>query len=202
VVDLWVRPAETGNGRGDPERAGRWNARSQADLAAVLGQYRRPLPEFQRGPHGKPFLPGGPEFNLSHSAGGSAVAVAIDPVGVDIEGLGRTADWPGIARRYFFSHETAMLEGLPADGARAAFLEFWTAKEALCKLAGEGIYGALREASVEGAGGRFCGRPARLVRFGGAHGLAGTLATWGAVRVNIFEIGGISDREAGCHSKT
>ena len=42
--------------------------------------------EFEFGPYGKPFIKGMPElqFNLSHTAGGIACALANFPVGVDI----------------------------------------------------------------------------------------------------------------------
>ena len=202
TVHLWVRPAEFFPGRALPEVASKHNARSQADLLAVLSQYRHPLPEMLREEGGKPYFREGPHFNLSHSGGGTAVAVSLRPVGVDIESPARRADYAGISRKFFFRSEAEAVEKAPEHLRAKVFLDLWTAKEAMTKLAGAGIYKSLREANVGGSEGFLGGRPARIARFGDGLGLVGAVATWEIADVKIFEIAAISGRETGCHSKT
>lgn len=90
------------------------------------------------GPHGKPFLEGGPEFNLSHSAGWAALAVTADtPVGIDIEKL-RDME-RDVARRFFSPAEVTALETLDPDSWQDGFFRCWTRKEAVVKALGTGL---------------------------------------------------------------
>jgi 4'-phosphopantetheinyl transferase len=79
-------------------------------------------------------------FNLSHTAGLVACAVALDrDVGVDVEHL-----WPptfdiGLARHHFAPAEVAGLEALPPEARRARFFALWTLKEAYIKARGLGL---------------------------------------------------------------
>jgi 4'-phosphopantetheinyl transferase len=85
--------------------------------------------------HGKPMLPGGPGFSLSHA--GDLVGVAVHPdgtVGLDVEQVRAVADLAALAEHV---HS-------PAERARgrlelAAFFRTWTRKEALVKATGEGL---------------------------------------------------------------
>ena len=79
-------------------------------------------------PGGKPYIPGGPEFSLSHSGTLAVIALADVPVGADAE-----KDRP--------VGEAVRLRAL--TGAERAdsrdFLFFWTRKEAALKCLGTGV---------------------------------------------------------------
>jgi hypothetical protein len=187
-IHLWLRPPGGVGGRVDPACAVLRNVRSQSDLAEALARYgagdRRP----QRGPRGKPFLPGGPEFNLSHSAGATAVVVAGMPVGVDIESRLRMVDHAGIAGKYFLPGERGCV--VSASDPALMFLRCWVRKEALCKLAGDGIYRGLRDAraGLDGAPPGYRGRAAWIWEFGAERGLVGAVAAWSPAVVKTFVI--------------
>ncbi len=87
---------------------------------------------------GKPEAPGGPHFNLSHTAGQLLIAVAGVPVGVDVEPVRVVASADDLVRRWFHPAERERYEQLPADVRPAAFLRGWTCKEALLKGIGCG----------------------------------------------------------------
>jgi len=86
-------------------------------------------------PHGKPVLPDGPGFSLSHAGELVGVAVRVDgPVGLDVEQVRHVADLDALAE-----HVRS-----PAERARggldpAAFFRTWTRKEALVKATGDGL---------------------------------------------------------------
>ena len=78
---------------------------------------------------GKPYLPNGPHFSLSHS-GSLAVLLTSDlPCGVDVEPVSRTLP-PRMQEKLLLPEELA---------ARRAFAWFWTRKEAVMKLTGFGL---------------------------------------------------------------
>jgi 4'-phosphopantetheinyl transferase len=83
-------------------------------------------------PHGKPFVPGGPELSISHSADRVVLAVADVPVGVDVEKLDRDVVPTRLARRVLLPEEQAAV-ATPLD-----FLRAWARKEAVVKATGEG----------------------------------------------------------------
>lgn len=87
---------------------------------------------------GKPEVPGGPFFNLSHSAGRLLVAVAAVPIGVDVERVRVVSAADDLVRRWFHPAEREQYERLPAELRPAAFLRGWTCKEALLKGIGCG----------------------------------------------------------------
>ncbi|MEO8242235.1 MAG: 4'-phosphopantetheinyl transferase superfamily protein [bacterium] len=94
----------------------------------------------QLGPNGKPFLPDGPQFNLSHAAGMAALALTVDmsvDLGVDIEGA-RTVD-PGLDAHVFAPDERAALGAVDPSLRDWAFFLGWTRKEAVVKAMGEGL---------------------------------------------------------------
>lgn len=111
-------------------------AAGRAGMRRVLGAIRGEDPQrlhIQAGDNGKPFVTGGPEFNLSHSGPVALFAVAPFPVGIDVEAVRAVED--GLARMVFTPAEQAVLAGMPAT----AFFDGWTRKEAVIKAAGGSI---------------------------------------------------------------
>lgn len=81
-------------------------------------------------------------FNLSHTAGLVACAVAVDrEVGVDVEYLFPPHGDFGleVAPRYFAPAEVMGLEAQPPDARRERFFALWTLKEAYIKARGLGL---------------------------------------------------------------
>jgi 4'-phosphopantetheinyl transferase len=93
--------------------------------------------------YGKPFIPGGPEFSISHS--GDAVVLAVTgagAVGVDVEKI-RTVDIEEYSR---YLPEVANLhEQYDADRASGIFFDCWTQKEAVLKGYGQGLLASLEQ---------------------------------------------------------
>lgn len=112
-------------------------------LRWVLGQARGDEPShltFEYGDHGKPALPGGPAFNLSHSGDHVLLGVAeAGRLGVDIEVVRPMDDMEGLARRHFADEEVRALRGLPPEDRLRAFFRGWTRKEAFIKGLGRGL---------------------------------------------------------------
>jgi len=115
----------------------------QAVLAAYLGLAAAEV-QLEVGEFGRPRLAGanaaGLHFNWSHSGDQALCAVArgIEP-GVDLERLRPRPRALEIAQRYFSHEETAALAALQPERRDAAFLQLWTAKEAVLKATGRGI---------------------------------------------------------------
>ncbi|HEX8201268.1 MAG TPA: 4'-phosphopantetheinyl transferase superfamily protein, partial [Isosphaeraceae bacterium] len=93
-------------------------------------------------------------FNLAHTRGMAAVAVARDcAVGVDVEHLERAVE-PGLARVALADLEIRQLEGLKGTAWAEAFFAFWTLKEAYLKATGAGLFYPLQEFGFHLAPGR------------------------------------------------
>ena len=108
-------------------------------------------------PGGKPYIPGGPEFSLSHSGTLAVIALADVPVGADAE-----KDRPvGEAVRL------RALTGAERTDSRD-FLFFWTRKEAALKCLGTGVDRALDSLDVRADSAELDGRTIFLhtARFG------------------------------------
>lgn len=93
---------------------------------------------FTYGPQGKPALPGGPAFNLSHA--GDLACLAVHPtcdLGVDIEAFRDIEE--GLAERFFAPGEISALQAMPATAQDAGFFRCWTRKEAVIKALGGGL---------------------------------------------------------------
>ena len=86
--------------------------------------------EWQYNEHGKPYIPDGPYFSISHCKEGIAVAIDDQPIGIDIEGI-RHADEELIAR--------VMNEEERVEMDDRMFTRLWTQKEAIVKAEGVGI---------------------------------------------------------------
>jgi 4'-phosphopantetheinyl transferase len=161
-------------------------AASQAGLRAVLGYYvSRPPGEVHllRRERGKPFLPEGPEFNLSHSAGLVFAVVASQPVGLDVESAARRVGYDGLAAKFFSPAEERRIAGAPAAARNRMFLRHWVCKEATVKLSGDGIFRGLRDAEIFlepglNASGQYRGRAVWLKEFRPAPGCLAAIASW------------------------
>lgn len=161
-LEGWLAPAErqrlAGLGRpADRERFLLGRAGLRRLLAALGGGEPAAVP-IASGPQGKPFCPGGPQFNASHS--GELILLALHPsrpVGVDLEQLRPGLRWRPLAARMLPAEELLALErqaaSLPADRQSEAFLAAWCRLEARLKAHACGL--ARRDAlpPAGGAGG-------------------------------------------------
>lgn len=127
-------------------------------LAAYLGVNSEQV-VLTHGEYGRPALAESLDqslgFNWSHTGNHALIAVGrhVAP-GVDVERLRARPRAMEIATRYFSRDEAAALAVLPADVRAAAFLELWTAKEAVLKALGRGLAFGLDRLSVMHEGGR------------------------------------------------
>jgi 4'-phosphopantetheinyl transferase len=95
--------------------------------------------------HGKPVLPGGPGFSLTHA--GDLAGVAVHPdgeVGLDVEQVRELADLAAMAAHVCSPQESA------TDAT--AFFTLWTRKEALLKAVGTGLATPMSAITVGPAG--------------------------------------------------
>ena len=134
-------------------------AHGRTPLRAVLAAYLGIAPEqvtLTDGEHGRPALGAGHDpslgFNWSHSGGQALIAIGrhIAP-GIDLECLRPRTRALAIAERYFSTDEATALAALPAAQRSAAFLELWTAKEAVLKALGRGLAFGLDRLSIASA---------------------------------------------------
>ncbi|AIF46353.1 4'-phosphopantetheinyl transferase family protein [Dyella japonica] len=130
----------------------------RAPLLAMLGVYLgvpAEAVELETLEHGRPALAGARRdtlsFNWSHCQDQALIAVARGVLpGVDLERLRAHPKAVPIARRYFSPDETAALEALSPEQRDRAFLELWTAKEAVLKALGRGLAFGLHRLSIAG----------------------------------------------------
>lgn len=93
---------------------------------------------FDYGPQGKPSLGNGPAFNLSHSGGMAALAIADKAtLGIDIEKI-RPVE-KDVAHRFFSNQENQDLDRVPPAQWLEGFYRCWTRKEAVIKAVGQGL---------------------------------------------------------------
>lgn len=167
---------------------------AQVGLREVAARYCGWSPDkvlFQRGPHGKPHLPEGPEFNLSHTAGRVFTAFSAGPVGLDVESADRSVHAQALAEKFFSRAELEHLLAVPEEDRNRMFLRFWVCKEATVKLSGDGIFLGLRDVRVEeeeggGVRGWFRGRRVWLREFSPGGNLLACVATWEPAEVKCF----------------
>ena len=126
---------------------------AQGHLRRVLGQLTDTRPQdirFHYEEKGKPWLPGGPSFNQSHSEDRIMIGVAVSGrLGVDIEEMRQVRLMLGIADKNFAPDEAARLHAAPANERRRLFFRFWTRKEAFLKALGVGLTHPMRSFSVD-----------------------------------------------------
>lgn len=90
---------------------------------------------------GKPYLPNGPHFSISHTRTGVAVAVSESAIGIDIETIRTPSD--GLIERTMNAAEQTWIASQP--DVAVAFTTLWTQKEAVLKLRGTGIMDDLHD---------------------------------------------------------
>jgi 4'-phosphopantetheinyl transferase len=167
---------------------------SQGGLRKIVSLYRECFPnsvKIRCQTRGKPYVVGGPEFNLTHTAGRIFAALASQPVGLDAESADRNVRALALARKFFHARESAGLESLGDREKAVTFLRYWVCKEATVKLSGDGIYLGLRYAQVDLAAdgrsrGHYKGRKVWLREFQPAEGLLAALASWEPLEMKSF----------------
>jgi 4'-phosphopantetheinyl transferase len=129
----------------------------RAPLRQVLGAYLGVAADqvsLTHGEYGRPALADASDpslgFNWSHSGNHALIAIgrAVAP-GIDLERLRARPRALEIAARYFSDDEARALTALPADVRAAAFLELWTAKEAVLKALGRGLAFGLDRLTID-----------------------------------------------------
>jgi len=133
--------------------------RGRIALRAVLAGYCGAPPErldFAYGAFGKPRLLGTElEFNLSHSGARALIAVACEPLGVDIEQLDqKVGNIDNLLRLICSDSEPAPSSEDDEVRRRARFFHLWTRKEAYCKATGQGLHKDMRAFSIAKDGDR------------------------------------------------
>lgn len=121
-----------------------------------LGQSPRRLESLTRNPWGRPLLPGGPEFNLSHA--GDLVVCALGQglsLGVDVEQV-KPLDLADF-QACFLDAEWRSITGDPDPLDR--FYRFWTAKESVAKAEGQGLHLPLTDILIKDRQAWCQGRP-------------------------------------------
>ena len=158
----------------------------RATLRLLLARYLDAEPgelEIGYGEFDKPYLDGGPSFNLSHSGAVALYAFAADgEIGIDLELDDADLSREQIAERFFSPAEVSALRLLPAEAQPSAFLTCWTRKEAFIKARGDGLSLALDSFDVTLAP----NVSAALLRTG-----------WRAEEAGEWTIEDLSDRRAG-----
>lgn len=102
---------------------------------------------------GKPFIPGGPEFSISHS--GEMVVLAVvqsGAVGVDIEEI-RPIDTEDFSR--YLPEVADLHEKDDSAFVRHLFFDCWTQKEAVLKGCGKGLLAPLEQVAIGEGTARF-----------------------------------------------
>lgn len=91
---------------------------------------------------GKPYLDGGPSFNLSHSGDVVLIAIAAEGrLGVDVEAIRPLRDIVSLARTSFVADELERITSLPPEQRPGPFFRIWSRKEAMLKALGCGLSG-------------------------------------------------------------
>lgn len=104
---------------------------------------------FEYGPQGKPTLPGGPAFNLSHTNSEILLGVTdAGRIGVDIEQCSDVPDLDDLAQMCFSDLEMNQYQTTASARRISCFYRGWTRKEALIKALGGGLSVDLKAFSV------------------------------------------------------
>jgi 4'-phosphopantetheinyl transferase len=220
VVQLWwlpaehagpaalacLTPAERARAQRLPAAAGARFAAARAALRRILGALTgvpaRAMP-LRTDARGRPYLPGGPAFSLSHSAGRVLCAVARGRVGVDLEAQRAVSGAVALGGELFGADFGARLAGLPAPARDAVFLAAWTRAEAVLKAAGTGWAGAAHACGLGSVSSpvRHGGRAYHVQTLELPRGWHGALAADFAVRTIIWSTRLASARRPAAHKE-
>jgi 4'-phosphopantetheinyl transferase len=97
--------------------------------------------------YGKPFIPGGPEFNISHSEEMVVLAVRRQgEVGIDIEKI-RTVNIADFSR--YLPEIADLHQKHDGNHAHSLFFDCWTQKEAVLKGYGKGLLAPLEQVAIQ-----------------------------------------------------
>jgi 4'-phosphopantetheinyl transferase len=112
-------------------------------LRVLLSRYTQLDPaaiRFGYGAQGKPYVEGGPHFNVSHSGGVALLAFCAGAeVGIDVEELRELTDAAAIARRWFPAADLERWTAAAPQDRQRIFFECWTRMEAIGKANGGGL---------------------------------------------------------------
>lgn len=119
-------------------------------LRTILSRYlgwSPPAISFTKSPNGKPRInpSTGLQFNVSYSKNWIIVAVAAEPVGVDIEFMDEHFDYALIMDSWFMKEERDFITSGPVSHRN--FFRLWTRKEALLKATSLGLDDYLKDFS-------------------------------------------------------
>ncbi|MFC6015841.1 4'-phosphopantetheinyl transferase family protein [Plantactinospora solaniradicis] len=92
--------------------------------------------------HGKPVVEWPAttlDFSLTHSGDWVGLAVAAEPVGLDVQELAEGTEVAALSSTVLAPAELRWWAGQPAETARTAFFGYWARKEALLKATGHGL---------------------------------------------------------------
>ncbi|SFO62529.1 4'-phosphopantetheinyl transferase superfamily protein [Prevotella sp. tf2-5] len=104
-------------------------------LRKEYGIHEKPV--FEYGEHGKPYILGHTDihFNFSHCREAVLCVISDHPVGCDIESIREYKE--SLAR--YTMNDTELTQIKQSNNPAQEFIRFWTMKEAVLKLSGEGI---------------------------------------------------------------
>lgn len=106
-------------------------------------------------PSGRVMAPDGYFLSISHTGEGLAgyvgVAIAQEPIGLDVENPARDVDWRRLADRRLHPDETRAIARMTDAEGRTAFFRLWTGKEALVKLTDGQLLAMLKTCSADHA---------------------------------------------------
>ena len=117
----------------------------RAALRAIVAAYVNASPEelkFAYGAQGKPgladpFSGSGIQFNVSFSGELALCALALSPLGIDLEACRHVENAALVAKHFFTAQEIDVQNA--AEDPNQVFLRHWTRKEALIKATGSGL---------------------------------------------------------------
>lgn len=107
-------------------------------------EYKNILFEYNK--YGKPSIKGMPYYNFSVSHSGNMIAFAdsLEPIGIDIEIMGKSR--PNTAKHFFTENEYKFI--LDSENQDEAFYRIWTSKESYVKMIGTGLSKSFRSFNV------------------------------------------------------
>jgi len=126
---------------------------ARAALRHILSSYLNTHPArlaVHIGFYGKPLVVG-LHFNCSHAPSLTLIAVAAQPVGVDIEPVRSCADIDAIRHRFINEAESCDIAAMSPGPASIELLRLWVVKEACLKAIGVGLTADPRELCVRRA---------------------------------------------------